>query len=1183
MDILFAQIQADLRSNDALRQSGALLQALQQSAAGKDISVIAKSAVEEIVAAPASAICKKLAFDLIRSTRLTSDLWETVCIGIRNDFDFPDPDVTAAAVSILAAIPSYRLGKLINDCNKEITNCFDSGSDNLRYSITETLGCILARDDMVILCENNVNLLDRISNWWRRIGQNMLDRSDSVSKVAFESVGRLFQEFDSKRMSRLAGDKLVDSENSLAIRSNWVSLTVDFVWKKRNALMSRSLVLPIESFRVTIFPIVYAVKAIGSGSVEVFRKLSKASGNGVVGANMQELGNAEKVVGVLDVVTHLNPFLSSSLDPALIFEVGINMLYLADVPGGKPEWASASITAILTLWDRQEFSSARESIVRAVVTNLHLLDLHMQVSLFKRLLLMVRNLRAESDRMHALACICRTALCVDLFAKESVRRGQKPLAGTDIVSLFEEVRVKDDLNSITSKSLFREELVASLVESCFQLSLPLPEQKNTGTESRVIGALAYGTGYGALNWTEPSLEVVEVCKPCVKWDCEGRTYAIDCYLKLLVRLCHIYDTRGGVKRVKDGASQDQILNETRLQNLQRELVKELREVNTPRICARLIWAVAEHIDLEGLDPLLADDPEDPLNIIITNMHKVLFNVDASANTSNRLQDVQAVLLCAQRLGSRHPRAGLLLTKELEEFRNSTLADSVNKHQCRLILQRLKYVGNHQESKWAGVSETRGDYPFSHHKLTVQFYEAAAAQDRKLEGLVHKAIQELWRPDPSELTVLLTKGIDSTSLKVPPTAATLSGSSDPCFVEAYHLTDLNDGRVTLHLKVLNLTELELSRVDIRVGVSGALFFMDGSPQAVRQLRNLGSQDPVLCSVTMGVSQFERSALWVQVLYYPFYGSGGPGDYEGDYTEEDPQVMRQKRSLRPELGEPVVLGCQPYKIPLTDLLLPHKISPVEYFRLWPSLPAVLEYTGAYTYEGSGFKATAAQQYGASPFLSGLKSLSSKPFHNVCSHILRTVAGFQLCFAAKTWYGGFVGMMIFGASEVSRNVDLGDETTTMMCKFVIRASDASITKEIESDLQGWLDDITDGDVEYMPEDEVKQASIERLRISMERIALLKAAQPPPKDPNLDDESEEESEEGSDEEGEEEKKKRKKKGKKGKKENGVDEEEDDEKKGPSTLSKLTAEEAEHRALQAAVLQEWYMLSKENSRTQVH
>lgn len=154
-----------------------------------------------------------------------------------------------------------------------------------------------------------------------------------------------------------------------------------------------------------------------------------------------------------------------------------------------------------------------------------------------------------------------------------------------------------------------------------------------------------------------------------------------------------------------------------------------------------------------------------------------------------------------------------------------------------------------------------------------------------------------------------------------------------------------------------------------------------------------QDPVPCSVTVGVSHFESCALWVQVLYYPFYGSGASGDYDGDYAEEDPQIIRQKRSMRPELGEPVILRCQPYRIPLTELLLPHKISPVEYFRLWPSFPAIVEFTGTYTYEGSGFKATAAQQYGASPFLSGLKSLPSKPFHKVCSHIIRTVAGFEV----------------------------------------------------------------------------------------------------------------------------------------------------------------------------------------------
>lgn len=159
----------------------------------------------------------------------------------------------------------------------------------------------------------------------------------------------------------------------------------------------------------------------------------------------------------------------------------------------------------------------------------------------------------------------------------------------------------------------------------------------------------------------------------------------------------------------------------------------------------------------------------------------------------------------------------------------------------------------------------------------------------------------------------------------------------------------------------------------------------------------------------------------------------------------------------------------------------------------------------------------------------------------------------------------MMIFGASEVSRNVDLGDETTTMMCKFVVRASDASITKQIESDPQGWLDDLTDGGVEYMPEDEVKVAAAERLRISMERIALLKAAQPKKSLKTKDKAEDEESD--KDEEDEDKEKKKKKEG-----------EEDDKPKGPSTLSKLTAEEAEHRALQAAVLQEWHVLCKDRS-----
>ena len=159
--------------------------------------------------------------------------------------------------------------------------------------------------------------------------------------------------------------------------------------------------------------------------------------------------------------------------------------------------------------------------------------------------------------------------------------------------------------------------------------------------------------------------------------------------------------------------------------------------------------------------------------------------------------------------------------------------------------------------------------------------------------------------------------------------------------------------------------------------------------------------------------------------------------------------------------------------------------------------------------------------------------------------------MCYAAKTWHGDFLGMVIFGASEMSRNVDFGDETTTMVCKFVLRASSASILNEITSDLQQWLDDLTDGAVAYITEEEVQQAAAEKLKRSMEQMEVFKAAasvRPPPPPAKEEEEDEEPSPEDGD--GKTEKPK--------------------VPKEPSTLTTFSAEEIEHRALQAAILQEW-------------
>lgn len=972
----------------------------------------------------------------------------------------------------------------------------------------------------------------------------MLDPSDSVSGAAFASVGRLFSEFSSKKLSRLAGDSVTPNESSsLSMRSQFVVTMVEFVWSRRDLLMDRASALPIHGLRSVAYPLVYSAKTVASGMLGELKKLNSnssansksnanansnsdsvfnlnsaldgsgfltANGHGITSSSTKNLGksstlagnnnvveekdlvNAERMLGVSDIVSFLVPYLSSSLDPALVYEIGIHVLSLAGVPGGKPEWASGPITAFLALWDRQEYSPGREAIVKAVVSNLQLLDLHLQVALFKRLLVMVRNLRVEADRMHALACICSTALCVDFFVKESARRGQKPMQGTDVSSFFEDSKIREDFAAISSDSLFREELLACLVETTFQLSQPLPNTKYRRSPIRVLGSLGAGVGYESMGWMQSALEVLEVCRNCLKWDCEGRTYAMDSYLRLLVKLCLLFDTAGGIKSVKDGATSEQVQLEQRLQSLHRQLLDNIQEVSTLQMRVRLLWVLAEHLDLSGSTPLFADEPREPLNILVSTIHRILFSPEHLAESQvNRLQDVQAILVCAQHLGTRNKRAAGMVARELEDYRNSNVADAVNR-QCRLILNVLAAIQKFPERKWAARVGPTGEYPFTHYKLSVQYREPAAAQDRKLETIVRTAIRDLWQPLPSELEIATSGSMGQRRIS---SGQIMSGCGDPILVEAFHVTDVSEHRTTLHIKVLNISEVAIGHVDVQVGFIGGLQLLDGAPRAVRRLHGLGSQESVMADVTVVATRFERAAFCIQLAYrvgnQTIATNVIPLEDILEETEENtgPVKNRRKPKIGAVLADPVVLRCKPYPMPLTDLLLPYEVSPVEFFRIISGLPAMVEHTGKYEYESSERNAILkSEEIGVKRLLTGLKALESKPWHRVCQHILRSRAGFQLCYLAKTWYGDTVAMVIFGMSDIPPDGGFGEDLTTMLCKFVLKSSANHVLEEILGEPQEWLDDLTDGAVRMVSDEELKTELEEKQRKTAEHITLLK-----------------------------------------------------------------------------------------------
>lgn len=79
-------------------------------------------------------------------------------------------------------------------------------------------------------------------------------------------------------------------------------------------------------------------------------------------------------------------------------------------------------------------------------------------------------------------------------------------------------------------------------------------------------------------------------------------------------------------------------------------------------------------------------------------------------------------------------------------------------------------------------------------------------------------------------------------------------------------------------------------------------------------------------------------------------------------------------------------------------------------------------------------------------------------------------QLCYSSRTWYGDFLGMVIIGTSDIDGGVNLDGERQTTMCKFVLGASSGRILDEISSELQDWLDDVSSGVLRVVTDAELK-----------------------------------------------------------------------------------------------------------------
>jgi hypothetical protein len=140
---------------------------------------------------------------------------------------------------------------------------------------------------------------------------------------------------------------------------------------------------------------------------------------------------------------------------------------------------------------------------------------------------------------------------------------------------------------------------------------------------------------------------------------------------------------------------------------------------------------------------------------------------------------------------------------------------------------------------------------------------------------------------------------------------LSGASDPILVEAKHFYNPACSRITLIIRLTNVTSLPLQHIRVLVGYRGALECAVDFPTLcnVKEILELGFKESTKWAVPFVIHGLDRNEIMVQVIF-------------ADCTSSP---------LTKSLDAPS-LHCSPYQLPFFAFLFPVEFSIEEFACTW-----------------------------------------------------------------------------------------------------------------------------------------------------------------------------------------------------------------------------------------------------------
>jgi len=929
VDSLHSDLREQLREPEG--RLGALLTILQQCMAGVDPSMFLRTILEDVLVPEGQVQVKRIAYKVIQASSPSDAEWEDIVKAISSDINNPEnPHTCTMALDMLAYLPSKHLRDLLSESRVLLQNLVaDRPEAPVRQAAVASLSGCLLRFDVLSYAVPYQSMLESVLKLWESLCDSLTDAANMVSYEAFGAVAAMITGFcrpDGATLAWLPNDVPNSQVDSKSVQSRIIHCVCRRIFQSRHAILNRVNSLPLAHRSVAVRTLTLSLRLLFNGTIEELHPLSGK--DEPLGFGFPEVSSFLMAVNAIVI-----PYLSSP-DPSLVFESAAWVLETAKLSDVHKSAAASAVTAVIGLLERNNFVVGRPVILACVARNLHLVDESEQMSIVRKLLLFSRVVRAAPERHTALilcsAAMLRLQILTTQRLSANAQQSEKP--GHIFFQALEEKVVAEALSVQESNG-------------------PVPSFGEQLASAMLVVTLAVRPSPAApvvshRRWMSAAVGVLEFLKPCLKWHCEGRTFTLDTYLRLLSLLCSLEATIGS-----------EMSNERLQSLLQACLVACDARGAATKILSRLVWAPLQYLKSWPTEEAKAERLLQIAKLALTRLLIDALVLEGRRKAAERQEkegllcrvldlesakasciSVEVAVLACERLGRQcGPSMHSAMIDILSDVLGSDGIDSIQKEQVGFCLQRMKRSQSEAERQNETSSlalSTNTEYPFG--VVTASWDSLDSRQDRALA----KSMNEILEKEELALTLehVLPQDpefVERNSHEILPNSGawqdqgesvprTLSGPSDACLVEGKHFCNSTNSIVTLHLTLHNMSEVQLTFPTVRLGLLGPLDFLHGQPQAQQRLTSLYAQDSVHLSFQAKVAEFGRCALC------PFLIIGTAGDTRG-YDDEGESGTADVDSAQ------LILRCAPYTVGISQFLLPVPCSESEFLRSWSALPA------------------------------------------------------------------------------------------------------------------------------------------------------------------------------------------------------------------------------------------------------